>query len=234
MEAFAPLAAWLGSALSQAGNAATRAAAPPAAAPPTAVLAAVAPASSVPVSLGLRVLLEPTTGGVIFRAASNTVATIYPVYASAKALETKNTTADDVQWLTYWTLYGSLILAEHVADQALSRVPYYYHAKFAALLWLQLPQTQGATFLYNKYYKPALIKYGPKIDAVLAKGQAVLAALYATYKVPLDAAVALAAEARRQAGAAIAWLLSDAGAGGAAASSSPEGSGNAAAKAHAA
>ncbi len=26
-----------------------------------------------------------------------------------------------LQWLTYWTLYGSLILAEHVADQVWRR-----------------------------------------------------------------------------------------------------------------
>ncbi|GLC61938.1 hypothetical protein PLESTB_001821500 [Pleodorina starrii] len=113
------------------------------------------------------------------------------------------------EWLTYWTLYGSLILAEHLADQALGKVPYYYHAKFAALLWLQLPQTQGAAYLYKRYYKPALAKYGTRIDSVLVKLKSVLATLYSTYKVPIDATVALLLELQKQAAAALKWLLSD-------------------------
>ncbi|GLC76716.1 hypothetical protein PLESTF_001821600 [Pleodorina starrii] len=200
MEALAPYVSWLGAFINQVT--------PAISAPiPAVPIPAVAPAP-VPVTLGLKVLLEPTAGGVIFRAASNTVATIYPVYASAKAIESKDT-ADDVQWLTYWTLYGSLILAEHLADQALGKVPYYYHAKFAALLWLQLPQTQGAAYLYKRYYKPALAKYGTRIDSVLVKLKSVLATLYSTYKVPIDATVALLLELQKQAAAALKWLLSD-------------------------
>ncbi|KAG2423527.1 hypothetical protein HXX76_015275 [Chlamydomonas incerta] len=88
-----------------------------------------------------------------------------------------------------------MLLAEHLADQALGKVPFYYHAKFAALLWLQLPQTRGAAYLYNRFYKPALVQYGPHIDAVLAKGHNLLANLYAMYKVPIEAAVALGLQA---------------------------------------
>ncbi|PNW69888.1 hypothetical protein CHLRE_17g696850v5 [Chlamydomonas reinhardtii] len=176
----------------------------------TAAPVAVAAPTPVPVaaSLGLKVLLEPQMGGVIFRAASNTVATIYPVYASAKAIESKDT-ADDVQWLTYWTLYGSMILAEHLADQALGKVPFYYHAKFAALLWLQLPQTRGAAYLYNRYYKPAMAQYGPHIDAVLSKGHNLLINLYAMYKVPIEAAVALGLQAWKSLLAAVKALSED-------------------------
>ncbi|EFJ49839.1 hypothetical protein VOLCADRAFT_104090 [Volvox carteri f. nagariensis] len=200
MDALGPALTWISSVFSQVAPASQAVA-------PVIPIPVATPAPS-PVTLGLKVLLEPTAGGVIFRAASNTVATIYPVYASAKAIESKDT-ADDVQWLTYWTLYGSLILAEHLADQALGRVPYYYHAKFAALLWLQLPQTQGAAYLYKRFYKPALVKYGPRIDFFLDKCKSVLMALYSTYKVPIDASVALLLALQQQAATTLSWLLSD-------------------------
>ncbi|KAG2483175.1 hypothetical protein HYH03_017967 [Edaphochlamys debaryana] len=205
MEAIAPVLSWLGSALQQASALPSPAPVKSAVAAPVSV-APMIPVS--PVSLGLKVLLEPVAGGVLFRAACNTVATIYPVYATAKAIESKDT-KDDIQWLSYWAVYGSFILAEHFADQALGKVPYYYHLKFAALLWLQLPQTRGATFLYDRYYKPALAKYGPKVDKVLAKAQDVLNTLYATYKVPIDATLALALAAQQQVAAAVRALLSD-------------------------
>ncbi|GFR53259.1 hypothetical protein Agub_g16037, partial [Astrephomene gubernaculifera] len=183
MEVVAPYASWALGLLSQLSQQAS----------PASVAATSAPvvktAIPSPMSLGLKILLEPTAGGLVFRAASNTLAIVYPVYASAKAIESEGS-ADDVQWLTYWTLYGSIILAEHVADKVLGRVPYYYHAKFAALLWLQLPQTRGATYLYTRYYKPALARYGPRIDAVLARGQQLLSLLYSTYRLPLEASLA--------------------------------------------
>ncbi|GIL90568.1 hypothetical protein Vretimale_17516 [Volvox reticuliferus] len=204
MEALVPALSWISSAFSQA----VPTAAPGVQSVTKALPVPVSASALSPATLGLKVLLEPSAGGVIFRAASNTIATIYPVYASAKAIESKET-ADDVQWLTYWTLYGSLILAEHVADQALGKVPYYYHAKFAALLWLQLPQTQGALYLYRRFYKPALAKYGRRIDSALEKGYSLMVALYSTYKVPVDACITLLLELKKQAAAALTWLLSD-------------------------
>jgi receptor expression-enhancing protein 5/6 len=60
------------------------------------------------------------------------VATVYPVYASAKAIESKDK-ADDTQWLSYWAVYGSLILVEYASDQALSKIPFYYHAKVSGV-----------------------------------------------------------------------------------------------------
>lgn len=48
--------------------------------------------------------------------------------------------------LTYWVIYAGLSLVEEVEDWGLAKLPYYWHAKFAFLLWLQMPQSQvGAT-----------------------------------------------------------------------------------------
>lgn len=37
-----------------------------------------------------------------------------------------------------------------------------------------MPMPQGATYLYERFYKPTLVRYQPKIDAVLSKGQKAL------------------------------------------------------------
>jgi receptor expression-enhancing protein 5/6 len=40
------------------------------------------------------------------------------------------------------TIYGLFSLLEGSTDDLLGKMPYYYHAKFVALLLLQLPSTQ--------------------------------------------------------------------------------------------
>lgn len=67
---------------------------------------------------------------------------VYPAYQSFKAIEDKRDPTLNEQWLTYWAMWGLLSLAESTTDDILSKLPYYYHAKFALLLWLQMPSTQ--------------------------------------------------------------------------------------------
>jgi len=69
---------------------------------------------------------------------------IYPSYASYKALESKAPAAA-AQWLTYWVVFSLFTVFEYFADWLISWVPFYYLAKLAFVLWLQMPQTQGAT-----------------------------------------------------------------------------------------
>lgn len=118
--------------------------------------------------VGLQLLLQPVSSGVFARGACNVAATIYPMYASCKAIESEAAEKeDDTQWLMYWTIYGSLSLIEGTTDKLLSWFPYYYHAKLAFLLWLQLPQFQGAKMLYKDYMKPFILRYQPKVDRIL-------------------------------------------------------------------
>mmetsp|Transcript_12421 Transcript_12421/g.30526 ORF Transcript_12421/g.30526 Transcript_12421/m.30526 type:complete len:193 (-) Transcript_12421:450-1028(-) len=157
--------------------------------------------------IGLQLLLEPQTSGVIFRAACAGVGVVYPAYQSFKAIEDKkNAKQDDEQWLTYWAIFGLASLLEASVDEILAKAPYYYHAKLVLLLWLQMPNTQGARQLYTKYLRPPLVKYQPKIDIVLNKVTAVVGALYTIYKVPIDQAMALAAYGLGQAKSFLAWF----------------------------
>ena len=73
---------------------------------------------------------------------------VYPVYASIQALETKEK-GDDTQWLTYWVIYAFFGLIEHFSDVILFWVPFYFSFKLGLLIWMMLPQQNGATFIYQ-------------------------------------------------------------------------------------
>ncbi|URD82560.1 TB2/DP1, HVA22 family, partial [Musa troglodytarum] len=61
-----------------------------------------------------------------------------PVYSTFKAIENKNRNEQE-KWLLYWAVYGSFSLVEVLSDKFLYWCPFYYHIKFAFLVWLQLP-----------------------------------------------------------------------------------------------
>ena len=42
-------------------------------------------------------------------ACSNVVGFVYPAYMSFKAIETEDDVDDDIQWLTYWVVFGSVV-----------------------------------------------------------------------------------------------------------------------------
>merc|ERR1711998_329329 len=78
---------------------------------------------------------------------------VYPSYASYKALGS-NTPDASAQWLTYWVVFSLFTVVEYVADWLISWIPMYYLAKLAFILWLQMPQTKGATLIYRTYVLP--------------------------------------------------------------------------------
>ncbi|CAK0787070.1 hypothetical protein CVIRNUC_010286 [Coccomyxa viridis] len=92
---------------------------------------------------------------------------LYPCYASYKALLTPGT-ADDHQWLTYWVIYGFVETAESILTQFLW-IPFYYEMKSVLLLWLVLPQTKGAAFVFQHFICPFMQKYASQIDPIFAK-----------------------------------------------------------------
>lgn len=160
--------------------------------------------------VGLQLLLEPATSSVIFRAACNVTGVIYPALQSLKAIEDRNwlNNKQDEQWLTYWVIYGTLSLIEATVDDALGlhKFPYYFHAKFALLLWLQLPNTQGAQYLYTQWMRPTVLRFQPKIDVCFDRVGGGLSALYSIYKVPIDQLGALATYGTSQAVQFVKWF----------------------------
>jgi len=107
---------------------------------------------------------------LLFRPIGVCVGFIYPAYASFKALESKSPEAAG-QWLTYWVVFSQFTIFEYFADWLISWLPLYYIGKAAFILWLQLPQTQGASHLYIQWIAPFVKKHEEEIDRYLEEGR---------------------------------------------------------------
>ncbi|URE37855.1 TB2/DP1, HVA22 family [Musa troglodytarum] len=86
---------------------------------------------------------------------------LYPLYASICAIESPSKDDGD-QWLAYWILYSLLTLVEMVAEPVLYWIPVWYQMKVIFVAWLVLPHFRGASFMYERFVREQLIKYGVK------------------------------------------------------------------------
>ena len=111
--------------------------------------------------------------GVGIASLTTIVGFVYPAIKSFQAIETK-LRGDDTQWLVYWVLFTFFNIIEVFVDLLLYWIPFYFAFKLAFLLWLMLPQTKGATFMYDAFLKDFLKKNESRIDAAMndAKKQA--------------------------------------------------------------
>uniref|UniRef100_A0A7S3PQQ3 Receptor expression-enhancing protein n=1 Tax=Aplanochytrium stocchinoi TaxID=215587 RepID=A0A7S3PQQ3_9STRA len=96
----------------------------------------------------------------------NLVGFVYPAYASFQAVESQQKD-DDTQWLTYWVVYATFTVFEAFVDLILFWVPMYYSFKFGFLIWLFLPNTQGAKFLYDNVISPVFKANESTFDSVM-------------------------------------------------------------------
>jgi len=87
---------------------------------------------------------------------SNLVGWGLPAYLSFRAIESPQQD-DDVQWLTYWVVFGFFNFIESFALRiVLYYLPFYYAFKTIFVLWLQLPATMGARTFYTSVLRPVL------------------------------------------------------------------------------
>jgi len=97
---------------------------------------------------------------------SNLVGWALPAYLSFKALETP-APQDDVQWLTYWVVFGFFNFLESFALRlVLYYFPWYFSFKTVFILWLQLPAFRGAQTTYTTVLKPIVANLSHSSRAV--------------------------------------------------------------------
>ncbi|KAI9785004.1 MAG: ER membrane protein DP1/Yop1 [Geoglossum umbratile] len=87
----------------------------------------------------------------------NTAGFILPAYYSLGALFSAGK-ADDTQWLTYWVVYAFLTVFES-AISAVYWFPFYYTFKFVLVMWLALPQTNGAHIVFRSLIQPVFARH---------------------------------------------------------------------------
>lgn len=80
---------------------------------------------------------------------------LFPVFASYKALKTSDP-ALLTPWLMYWVVLACALLFESWAGFILTWIPFYAWFRLFFLLYLILPQTQGARVLYQQHVDPFL------------------------------------------------------------------------------
>ncbi|KAL5021376.1 hypothetical protein ScPMuIL_000531 [Solemya velum] len=94
--------------------------------------------------------------------------TLYPAYASYKAVRTKNV-KEYVKWMMYWIVFALFMCVETFSDVFLSWLPFYYEVKIVFVLWLLSPVTKGSSVMYKKFVHPQLVKREKEIDEAIAK-----------------------------------------------------------------
>lgn len=97
----------------------------------------------------------------------NLVGFVYPVYASFIAIETPSK-EDDTQWLTYWVVYATFTVLESFVQLILFWFPLYYSLKFGFLIWMFMPHSRGALFLYKHFVRPVFIQASAQIENTLS------------------------------------------------------------------
>ncbi|KAG9019061.1 hypothetical protein FRB90_006804 [Tulasnella sp. 427] len=101
---------------------------------------------------------------------SSVIAYAYPAYASFKSLSKRPAEEPELErWLMYWCVVGCIVGLEHVGEWTISWIPFYWFMKAIFLLWLALPQTQGASYIYQVHLAPLLAEYEPAIDQHIAQ-----------------------------------------------------------------
>jgi len=96
--------------------------------------------------------------------------TLYPAYASYKAIRTKNV-KEYVKWMMYWVVFALFTSAETFTDFFLSWFPFYYEIKIVLLIYLLSPATKGSSILYRHFVHPALLRREQRIDELISQAQ---------------------------------------------------------------
>lgn len=101
--------------------------------------------------------------GFLDKIITNLVGTLYPVYFSIKAIES-NDPEMDIQWLTYWVVFAIFTFIDSFSAFILKFFPFYFFAKILFLMYLFLPNFQGATTLYNYFVVKIFKKFEKNIE----------------------------------------------------------------------
>ncbi|KAL7622048.1 hypothetical protein AAE478_007549 [Parahypoxylon ruwenzoriense] len=104
---------------------------------------------------------------IIPKLLSSVASFLFPLFASYKALKTSDPT-QLTPWLMYWSVLSCALLVESWIEFILVWVPFYSYMRLFFLLYLVLPQTQGARVLYETYLHPYLAENETAIEEFIA------------------------------------------------------------------
>jgi hypothetical protein len=91
---------------------------------------------------------------------------LFPVFMTYKALQTSDP-AVLAPWLMYFVTLSLVHVIENTFDFILAWVPFYSWFRLFVHLYLVLPGSQGATFIYREYIDPFLYHHEREIDNLI-------------------------------------------------------------------
>jgi len=94
----------------------------------------------------------------------------YPAYMAFKSLSHRPLSEPDLErWVKHFCLVSLVLAVEYTGvEAAISWLPFYYEVKALFMLFLALPQTQGAVYLYDLQVGPFFTRNEAEIDAHIA------------------------------------------------------------------
>ncbi|GAA5984679.1 hypothetical protein JCM11641_004558 [Rhodosporidiobolus odoratus] len=119
------------------------------------------------------------------RLVNTTVSLLYPLYSSYKVLRLPSSSVEQREglerWCMFWSVMAGVWVWEEWGEWSLAWFPFYYEIKTLFILWLALPQVQGATYLYIHHLSPLLTTHEQDIDSFLSNLRSSALALGASY-----------------------------------------------------
>ncbi|KAH8405633.1 hypothetical protein KR215_004703 [Drosophila sulfurigaster] len=104
--------------------------------------------------------------------------TLYPGYASYKAIRAKDVN-ECTKWLKYWITFAGFTCIEIITDRILFWFPLYYEIKVILVLNLTSPSIEGSSALYSKLVQPILELHEDEIDEYIRHAHAIV---YSTFR----------------------------------------------------
>ena len=90
------------------------------------------------------------------------IGVVYPIFRSIQAIDSPDKN-DDIQWLTYWSVYALTLIVDDIFPFLSTVVPFYYFFKVCFLISLLNPAINGASQIYLLAIKPVYTKYESQI-----------------------------------------------------------------------
>jgi len=88
---------------------------------------------------------------------------LYPAYKCYKAIKSNDN--DQLNhWTLYWVVMATFYSVSKITDIFISWLPLYYEAKVLFTIYIMVPQTKGAAYLYVSFLQPFLDAHEEEID----------------------------------------------------------------------
>lgn len=93
---------------------------------------------------------------------TNLVGTVYPAFCTMRCIQIRGD--EKIKWLTYWVIFASFSIIDMFSPIIMKLVPFYFVAKILFLIWLLLPNSNGAHLIYHIFVKRVFTSFESDID----------------------------------------------------------------------